>query len=161
MSKVRVTGLHENRLELRQLGDRAVNGATRQMRRAADNIVKTAKDYVPEDSQALKNSIRVESDRAGINGRLQIDVVVGGQTVDRDNGEVFVADVNLDQYAMIIHENYEAYKPGPRTLAKMAGPNGDKVGSHFLSRAAEEEEKKLQQQMFDLMSTLDREENDY
>ncbi len=126
------------------------------MRRAASNVVETAKEYVPEDSEALKNSIRIESDRAGINGRLQIDVVVGGQTVDRDNGEVFMADVDLDQYAMIIHENYEAYEPGPKTKAKMAGVNGDKVGSRFLSRAAEEEEKKLQKQMFDLMSTLDR-----
>lgn len=156
MSKVRVTGLKENRLELRQIGERAVDGASKQMRRAANNIVKTAKEYVPEDSGALKNSIRVESDRTGINGRLQIDVVVGGQIVDRDNGEVFMADVNLDQYAIIIHENYEAYKPGPRTLAKMAGPNGDKVGSHFLSRAAEEEEEKLQRQMFNLVSTLGR-----
>lgn len=156
MKKVRVTGLQENRLELRQIGERAVNGASRQMRNAANNIVETAKAYVPEDSTALKNSIRVESDRTGINGRLQIDVVVGGQVVDRDNGEVFMADVDLDQYALIIHENYEAYEPGPRTKAKMAGPNGHKVGSHFLSRAAEEEEDKLQKQMFDLTSTLDR-----
>lgn len=156
MSKVVVTGIQENRLELRQLGLNAVDGASKQMRRAANNIVETAKEYVPEDSSALKNSIRVEADRSGINGRLQIDVVVGGQIVDRDNGDVFMADVNLDQYALIIHENYEAYKPGPRTLAKMAGPNGSKVGSHFLSRAAEEEEEKLRKQMFDLLSTLDR-----
>lgn len=36
----------------------------------------------------------------------------------------------------------------------MAGPNGIKVGSHFLSRAAEEDEEKPQKQMFDLISTL-------
>ena len=67
-----------------------------------------------------------------------------------------MADVNLDQYALIIHEKHESYKLGQRTLAKMARPNGSKVGSHFLSRAAEEEEEKLRKQMFDLFSILDR-----
>lgn len=36
----------------------------------------------------------------------------------------------------------------------MAGPNGIKVGLHFLSHAEEEEEEKPQKQMFDLISTL-------
>ena len=65
--------------------------------------------------------------------------MAGGETVINPDGR----QINLDQYASIIHENYEAYRPGPRTLRKMAAYPDHIIGSGFLCRAAEDEEPKL------------------
>lgn len=112
MRNVIVTGVDEIQRELRQLGLNAVDEANKQMRKAANNIVETAKKYVPKDSSALKNSIRVKADWGCINGRLQLGIVVGGQIVDRNNSRASMRGVNLDQYALIAHENYHVYKTG-------------------------------------------------
>jgi len=150
MSKetVKITGLAEVRLELRQYGERTVNHATRQMRRTAERIEKKAKEYVPEDSEALKESIRVIEDR-GFRGRLQFDVVVGGQVADRDAKHAYQVDVDLDRYAWRIHEHYEDMQPGEKTIAKMERVGRDKVGSGFLRRAADEEYENLKKKLFD------------
>jgi hypothetical protein len=129
---------------LRNIADKVPENARKTMRRAAERIVKKAKLYVPEDSGALMESIRLEASY-GTRGRLQINVVVGGE------GSVTVSgrEISLDRYAAIIHEAYESmlvYGPGERTLEKMAA-NPGKVGSRFLTRAAAEEETILQRDM--------------
>jgi len=122
-------------LALRNVADRVPANARKTLRRTADRIVKVAKDYVPEDTSALMNSIRAEYTYAD-RGRLQVSIVVGGQAEVLVRGRL----VNLDQYATIIHEHYEdmlVYGPGERTEEKMARFPG-KVGSKFLTRAYEE-----------------------
>jgi len=147
--EVKITGLTDVRLELRQIGERAVSHAARQMREISEKIAKRAKEYVSEDSEALKESIRAVEDRKGIRGRLQIDVIAGGKTADRDAEHAYQVDVDLDQYAWIIHENYEAMKPGKKTVAKMERVGRDKVGSGFIRRAAGDERENLRKQLFD------------
>lgn len=123
-------------LGLKNIAYSVPNHAARTMRRAAERIVKKARDYAPEDTAALVNSIRVEESR-GARGRLELRLIVGGGEPVSVNGRM----VNLDQYAAIVHEAYEnmlVYGPGERTLEKMARFPG-KVGSGFLTRAAEEE----------------------
>lgn len=133
---------------LRNVAQNVPSHAARTMRRLAARIVMKAQNYVPEDTAALKDSIRVVESK-GVRGRLQLDVIVGGQTVERD-GRL----VDLDQYAAIIHEAYElmlVYGPGERTLEKMEQFPG-KVGSGFLTRAAEEESKTLQHSMIEAVT---------
>ena len=127
-------------LALRNVAEKVPQHAARTVRRAAARIVKRARNYVPEEEGDLMNSIRIEAE-LGVGRRLQIRVVAGGQEVIKANGRF----VNLDQYAAIIHEHYEAILasgpeggPSKRTLEKMERFPG-KVGSGFLTRAAEEE----------------------
>jgi len=147
---VEITGLAETALQLRQFGNKAVDHAARQMRSLAEKVEKKAKDYVPEDSEELMKSIRTVTDRGGIRGRLRLEVVVGGRTVElHRSAHADRLDVDLDQYAWIIHEDYESMKPGKKTIAKMERVGRDKVGSGFLRRAADEERKNLRKQLFD------------
>jgi hypothetical protein len=131
------------RLKLRNFATLIPSNARKTMRRAAERIVKKAKLYVPEDTSALMDSIRLEVSY-GARGRLQIDVVMGGTTHVTVNGNV----IFVDQYALLVHEHYEDFvvNPSPKTLAKMAA-NPGKVGSGFLLRAAKEEEDVLRKDM--------------
>lgn len=140
---MKVTGVNLVRTELRNIAQRVPDAARKTMHRSAETIVEEAKINVPEDYGYLKDSIRILKDYAGPNGRLQIDIVAGGQTVFsmRDG-----RDIDLDSYAAIIHENYESLKPGAKSRAKMARYPG-RVGSRFLARAAEAEQSKLGQKM--------------
>ena len=64
-----------------------------------------------------------------------------------------LGDRNIDQYATIIHENYEQFKPGEKTLAKMAA-NPGKVGSHFLTRAAMDNEEPLNRNLIEAVTHI-------
>lgn len=131
---------------LNNIGVKVPTNARKTMRRAAERIVRNAKLYVPEDEGNLMNSIRLESSY-GVRGRLQINVVVGGQTVISAKGRV----INLDQYAAIVHELYDEMQAGDKTRAKMA-ENPGKVGARFLSRAAEEQVGVLQSDMIETIT---------
>lgn len=131
---------------LRSIGERVPDTARGMMKRSAARTVKLAKNYVPEESGALMESIRIEK-TYDVRGRLQISITAGG-------GD------QLDQYAVLVHEAYEtevAYVngPGARTLEKMAQFPG-KVGSGFLTRAAAEEEEKLRQKLVVEISAIIR-----
>jgi hypothetical protein len=129
---------------LKNIGERVPNHASRAMRRAANRIVKKARIFVPEDTQALKDSIRVETSR-GVRGRLMVSVIAGGQEVITIKGR----QVNLDQYAAIIHEAYSEMTPGEETLKKMELHPGVHIGEGFLSRASDEEGDVLRQNMIE------------
>jgi len=142
-SSMKIFGVGEVMTSFRSLGERVPDAARGQMRRSAEIIVKEAKINTPVDDGFLEKSIRILKSY-GYHGRLQIDIVAGGETVFDYDGR----DRNLDQYALLVHENYEgavAYKngPGPKTLAKMAQYPDHKIGSGFLSRAVEDQEPKL------------------
>jgi hypothetical protein len=122
-------------LQLRNIAEKVPDKARKTMHRAADRIVKEAKLNAPVDDGELEDSIRkeIEYERRG---RLKIDIVMGG----------WVRGVNVDRYAVIIHENYEGmlkHGPGKNTLAKMAANPGRFIGSKFLTRAGDKEKDKL------------------
>lgn len=125
--KLTVTGADQVFVALRNTADRVSATARKTMHRGADQIVREAKLNTPHDDGELEDSIKKEV-AYGERGRLQIDVVCGG----------IVRGVNVDNYAMEVHENYEGmlrHGPGPNTLAKMNANPGRYIGSKFLERA--------------------------
>lgn len=127
-------------LRLRNIAILVPEEARKQMHRATENIVKLAKLQAPEHTGALAGSIRIEKSY-GVRGRLQLDVVMGGPTLMRHNGKL----IDLDEYALEIHENYEEIHPTPgkRTQEKMARHPEVNIGSKFLTRAGEGQEERL------------------
>lgn len=121
---------------LRHAGQRVQENGRKTMHRQADAIVKEARLNAPVDKHNLEESIRKEIDYVQ-RGRLQITIKMGG----------FVGGVNVDRYALEVHENYESMKPGPGTLAKMQANPGRIIGSKFLERAIEASRGKLQKAM--------------
>lgn len=117
------------------------DNARKVMRRTADAIVVEAKINTPHDTGELEDSIREEIGYAG-RGRLQIEILVGGM----------VRGVNVDLYAVQVHENYEGmlvHGPGPGTLAKMAAYPDHYIGSKFLERAVDKYRPKLMKAMIE------------
>jgi hypothetical protein len=138
---------HRVEVGLKNIAARVPDNARKTMRRTAERIVRKAKMYVPEDTGALMESIRLEVGY-GPRGRLEIRVVVGGEGEIMVNGRT----INVDQYAAIIHEHYESMLvngPGDRTEEKMALYGRDKVGSRFLTRAYDEERTLLDRDMIE------------
>lgn len=117
---------------LRNLGPKVDSNAARAMRRAAVRIQERAQNYTPVDEGDLEASIRIVEKR-GKRGRLEIDIVMGGDQhhVTKANGQ----SVNLDSYALLVHEAYSTMKPGPNTIAKRTIYGEDKVGEKFMDRA--------------------------
>lgn len=131
-----ITGADQLIFQLRNRAQKVPENARKVMHRESDNIVKLAQIMVPEDDGEAKDSIHVEKGYEG-NGRLKIDIVAGG----------VVRGVNVDRYIMIIHENYEQFKPGPVTEAKRAANPGIYIGSKFIERAIDARMPKLQKAM--------------
>jgi hypothetical protein len=146
-TRMKLTGMAELRVELRQLAVRVPDGARKVMHRSAEIIVEEAKLNAPRDWGNLEDAIRIIKDYTGVNGRLQIDIgIVPTGSEMGENGPISVDRFNI--YAALVHENYETHVayvkgPGKGTLAKMAANPGRKIGSGFLSRAAAEEEPRL------------------
>ena len=137
-AQMTVSGIGNVMTSFRSLGERVPNAARGQMHRSAAIIVQEAQLNTPVDDGFLEKSIRILKTYS-TRGRLQIDIVAGDQTVINPDGR----EINLDQYAWIIHENYEAYRPGEKTLRKMAANPDRIIGSGFLSRAVDDQEPKL------------------
>ena len=146
---IKVTGLNAVRSMLRSVGTRVPDTVRGQMKRSAARIVKKARLYVPEDESSLKNSIRIEK-TYGDRGRLEIDIVVGDMTVIKYGSRI----VDLNQYAAIIHERYEAMNPGKGTLRKRSANPGIYIGEGFLTRAAEEEEGPLERNIVQAITSI-------
>lgn len=138
-ASVRVSNVDKVLAELRHTGDRVVGSARGAMRRAAARIVENARINAPRDRWNLEESIQLVRDY-GIRGRLELTIEMGG----------VVNGVNVDQYALIIHENYEGIivdddNPERRqgTREKQAQYPNHYIGGKFLSRAVDEEQQKL------------------
>ena len=132
---VKVTGAGSVQARLRYAANTIPDHARRVMNQAAEKIVKLAKILVPEDTTALRESIRIEKVRS-TSGRLAINIIVGEKMVEMEDGRV----IDLNDYALIIHENYSSMNPGERTLEKMRRYPQYVIGEGFLTRAAEKNE---------------------
>lgn len=122
---------------LRNIAKKVPDHARRTMNNGADKIVERAKLFTPVETHALENSIhKVVSYES--NRRLAIDIVAGE---------------DLD-YASLIHENYESLGVGPGTAAKRQANPDVYIGSHFLTRAVEEQEPKLEKMMIETIVSV-------
>ena len=119
-----VKGADELIAQFRYLAHKIPDTARKQMHRGADKVVQEAQLNAPVEKHNLEKAIHKEVSY-GERGRLQIDIVVGGEI----NG------INVDQYALEIHEHYESYTPSKETLAKRQANPGRYVGEKFLERA--------------------------
>jgi len=132
----KVYGAQDLIVSLRNTGKRVVESARKTMHRGADAIVSEAQLNTPVDKHNLEQSIQKEISY-GDRGRLEIDIVVGG----------FVNGVNVDTYAIQVHENYQSMNPGPGTLAKRLANPGRYVGEKFLERALEDQRERFEKVM--------------
>lgn len=138
---MKVTGAEDLKIALRNMSARLSDRARKVMRRNAVIIVSEAKLNTPVDTHALEDSIHMETSY-GFRGRLQIDIVCGG----------LVDGVNVDEYAMLIHENYGSMKPGPGTIAKRQANPGRYIGEKFLERAYEAQRAQLETEMIEAVN---------
>lgn len=130
--KMGISGVDQLVAQLRNMAVKVPETARKTMHRGADKIVEEAKLNAPVDKHNLEASIKKEVSY-GDHGRLQIDIVVGG----------VVNGVDVDQYAMLVHENYESMTPGPGTIAKQKANPWRLVGGRFLERAVQKYREKL------------------
>jgi hypothetical protein len=134
MIEMKVTGIKETILKLRNIGDLVDINARKTMHRAADRIVELAKKMAPVDEGNLEESITAKVTYEGPKRRLAIDVYMKPEV----NG------VNVEAYATRMHEG--SYKLGPKSQIKQAGQS-EVVGPGFLTRAAEPEAQKFAERM--------------
>lgn len=135
-ASMKVYGCEELSSLMKQLAGRVPAQGRKIMDRGADKIVKEAQLNAPVDKHNLEDAIHKEKSYED-RGRMRVDIVVGGT----------VRGVNVDQYAMLIHENYAGMNPGAGTLAKQAANPGRVVGEKFLTRAVDAQMPKIQAQM--------------
>jgi hypothetical protein len=138
-ASIKVHGVENLRVQLGHAALRVADSARKTMHRGADKIVAEAKLNTPVDEHNLEATIRKEVSYE-YRGRLKVTITFGGEI----NG------VNVDQYAMRVHENYEGMLrkgPGPGTLAKMAANPGRIIGSKFLERAVTDQKDSLMKKM--------------
>lgn len=157
-ASLQVRNMDKVKLMLRNIAERVPDGARKQMHKSAEEIVRVAKIQTPRDWGNLEDAIKIIKSY-GERGRLQIDI--GIQPTGDEVGENGPIDVN--QYAAIIHENYEYVirknGPGKKTLRKMAQYPGYRIGSGFLTRAAMLEQKSLTKQMIAVIDAIVKEED--
>jgi hypothetical protein len=139
--KSKILGFEEVSIGLRHMADKVADASRKQMHRTADKIVKEAQLNAPVDLHNLEQSIHKDISY-GERGRLKITVVAGG----------VVNGVNVDQYAALIHENYESMQPGAGTIAKRAANPGRYIGEKFLERAADDQRGKLEKAVIGIVS---------
>jgi len=145
-AKATITGVGQVKARLRNIAEKVPDHAARTMRTIAAKIEKQSKLQCPHDDGELEDSIHQEVMIDETNRRLVIDIVAGG----------VVRGVDVDQYAVIIHENYEGqlkHGPGKNTLAKMAANPGVVIGSKFIQRAVDDAEPKLVKATIEAITT--------
>lgn len=139
MIRMKATGIAQNILRLRNIGDRVKENARKTMHRQADKIVDIAKQMAPVDEGNLEDSIRK---RVGYeaSSRLAIDIEISTGL-----------NARLDVYATVMHEG--RYNLGPKSVEKQ-GRVPYRVGRRFLVRAADEVRGKLNKQMIDAIEDV-------
>lgn len=146
MFKMKASGFEAVKAFLRNVAEIVPINARKAMHRGADLIIKEAQLNAPVDKHNLENSIHKEVSYVGLRGRLAITLVAGG----------YVGGVNVDDYAMEIHEHYDARNPGPGTQAKMKANPGRKIGAKFLERAVRDQEAKLRKSVIEAVVVGER-----
>jgi hypothetical protein len=134
---MKVKGTGELMLLLRQGGPRAVRRAREQIKREGERIASRARDLAPVDYKGqsrqdpprreLERSIRAERFYED-NRRLAVLVNVGG----------VVDGVDVDVYAVQMHEGLAPYGSGAFEKGPASKAKGPDVGGKFLERAFNE-----------------------
>lgn len=130
---MRIVGLRETQVSIRQTGERAKSHVLRQMRKEAQEIKKISQEQAPRDEGNLEEAHHVTEVKKG-RERTVIEIEVGG----------VVNGVNVDQYALEMHES--VYNLGPESLKKQAGQQRI-VGRKYLERAVEERDREMQRRL--------------
>ena len=158
-ANMKVSGFPKVKAVLRNIADRVPKNAARTMRRSAEIILEEAKLNTPRDWGSLEEAIKMREGR-GPRGRLEIDIYVDGAQPVLGRYSL----VTVDQYAWIIHENYDhlveskTWKPGKETVKKMLQNPGRHIGSFFLTRAVDEERPRLMKKMIQAVAGVIQEE---
>jgi len=145
-----IKGVDQVRAELRHTSSRVVDTARGAMRRAALRIRDEARINAPRDKWNLEEAIQIVR-TVGERGRLQLDIDI----VPTING------VNVAQYALIIHENYNSIIVEPNdnpmaragTKEKQAQYPDHVIGEKFLERAAEKEQQTLTKHLVSVVTS--------
>jgi hypothetical protein len=131
MIEMKVTGVADTILGLRNTGERVAANARKVMHRAADKIVERARLMAPVDKGNLEDAIQKQVTYEGKRNRLAIDIVL----LDSVNG------VDITDYGREMHEGI--YNLGPLSEEKQSR-TGVQVGREFITRAAKEQKDKLE-----------------
>lgn len=146
---IEVEGVEKLLILLKQGGEKAVRGASIQMKKEAIGIRDLARQMAPIDEGDLEKSIIVTDEGGGRDestGRFlrkyfAIGIDENATSTDRTGNTVSVAS-----YAYLMHEYLapygNVYQLGPKSRAKQAG-SSVVVGGKYLERAAAEREKGL------------------
>lgn len=121
----------------------------RHMRRVSKSVYETALKWSPVDYKGqtvnspplheLEKSHKIV-ENIGDNRRIEVSIEVGG----------YIGDVNVDDYALWIHDG--SYTPGPGTRAK-----GPEAGPFWLERALAKHENDIDEPLLDeLLESLFR-----
>lgn len=146
---IEVQGVEKLLILLKQGGEKAVRGASKQMEREADDIRDLARQMAPIDEGDLENAIVVTDAGGGrdeytgrfVRKHFSIGIDENATATDRNGNTVTVAS-----YAYLMHEYLapygSVYQLGSKSRAKQAGSSVI-VGGKYLERAAARIEKGL------------------
>lgn len=148
MIDIKVTGINEVRTEMRNTATRVQDAARSAMARSAVRIRDEARINAPRDLWNLEEAIQIIR-KIGDDRRLQLDIDV----LPSVNG------VNVQQYAIIVHESYNSMinddgDPSRRqgTKEKQAQYPSHVIGEKYLERAADAEREKMNRYMIDVVT---------
>lgn len=163
--EIKVTGLDKVVVQLRRVHHTVMRRVKATMQEAAGNMKEMAKDFAPVDKYRLEESIDV---RPGRDERryTQWTMTMGG----------VIDGVDVDQYATLMHENYEdIISPEPvdeygrvrregsiekdkRVRAKYRGDPRAFVGGKFLERAADITRERIDKRVLDVVTEVTRQQ---
>jgi len=140
-------------LMIKRDGDKAIKAALDVMDEKADLIVSKAADNAPVDRHNLERAIYRDPERKPDSNRkrrnpltgqfMGYEITIGVLSVisDKETGEL----VNIDQYAVIMHESDRAGKGSPENDKKRA--EGKNPGPKYLERAWKEVDPDVEPEM--------------
>ena len=155
MFGMKVTGIGTVQVQLSNISRRVADNSRKVLGRKAEKIAGLASRMAPRDTAALEESIRVERGYESGRGRLYINVVAANKVVTLPNGRT----VDLNDYALIIHETYGSMNPGPNTVAKQAADPSVLVGERFMTRAAEQVAPEVSADIYKVIAQIINEES--
>jgi hypothetical protein len=100
----------------------------------ADEIMKKSQSNAPVDTHNLEEAHRIVPGETR-KGYTKLSVEVSGEGTGSDRPR------DVSSYAKEMHDNYENYHMGPKSVAKLDA--GNEVGGRFLERAVEEKKPEI------------------